>query len=50
MLHMAFLTIIHYLMPNVGGYFLQNLVGNIYHYLQYADYKNEFLVSDHKLL
>eukprot|EP00066_Takifugu_rubripes_P000647 XP_003961304.1 PREDICTED: synaptonemal complex protein SC65-like [Takifugu rubripes] len=28
-----------YLMPNVGGYFVQNFVANIYHYLQYAYYK-----------
>lgn len=37
-----------YLMPNVGGYFVQNFVANIYHYLQYAYYKSTFLVSDHK--
>uniref|UniRef100_A0A8C6KUW2 Prolyl 3-hydroxylase family member 4 (inactive) n=1 Tax=Nothobranchius furzeri TaxID=105023 RepID=A0A8C6KUW2_NOTFU len=27
------------LMPNVGGYFVKNLVATIYHYLQYAYYK-----------
>lgn len=37
------------MMPNVGGYFVQNFVANIYHYLQYAFYKSKFLVSDHIL-
>ncbi|KAM6897204.1 endoplasmic reticulum protein SC65-like [Xenentodon cancila] len=27
------------LMPNVGGYFVENFVATIYHYLQYAYYK-----------
>lgn len=34
-----------YLMPNVGGYFVQNFVANIYHYLQYAYYKCEIIVT-----
>lgn len=36
-----------FLMPNVGGYFVQNFVANIYHYLQYAYYKCECIASNH---
>lgn len=34
-----------YLMPNVKGYFVQNFVANIYHYLQYTYYKCEIIVT-----
>lgn len=30
------------LMPNVGGYYVENFVSTIYHYLQYAYYKCKF--------
>jgi len=33
------------LMPNVGGYFVQNFVATLYHYLQYAYYKCKFSAS-----
>ncbi|MEQ2209896.1 hypothetical protein XENOCAPTIV_005533, partial [Xenoophorus captivus] len=33
------------LMPNVGGYFVENFVPTIYHYLQYAYYKCKFSTS-----
>lgn len=32
-------------MPNVKGYFVQNFVANIYHYLQYTYYKCEIIVT-----
>lgn len=31
------------LMPNVGGYFVENFVATIYHHLQYAYYKCKLL-------
>lgn len=35
-----------YLMPNIGGHFVQNFVANIYHHLQYSYYKCNFSASD----
>lgn len=34
------------LMPNVGGYFVENFVATIYHYLQYAYYKCKSTAED----
>lgn len=33
------------LMPNVGGYFVENFVATIYHHLQYAYYKCKLSLS-----